>query len=157
MGRVPCTWNSIDPRLDDPFLLRIVRRAGVNLEAVALGAFGVGALHQRVVPAGLDDGALGVVDDHARGHAVQPLEGAAVAAQPGGRTLVPDELDVLVAAVCQRHDKSPGAAQLAVGVRGHGASAEVDLSGLAGGEAQAHVTSGGASPRSCASMRTTAE
>jgi hypothetical protein len=39
-----------------------VRRAGVDLETVSLGAFGVGTLHQWVVAAGLDDGALGVVD-----------------------------------------------------------------------------------------------
>ena len=53
----------IDRRKSVEFRLRIVRRAGVDLEAVALGAFTVGALHQWIVAAGLDDGALGVVDD----------------------------------------------------------------------------------------------
>jgi hypothetical protein len=127
-----------DPGLDDALLLWVVRRAGVDLEAVAFGAFGVGTLHQRVVAAGLDDGALGVVDDDALGHAVEPLEGAPVAAQPGGTALVPDELDVLVAAVAQRHDEGPGAPRFAVGVGQHRAGAEVDLRGLGRGEAQAH-------------------
>lgn len=128
----------LDAGFDDALLLRIVRRAGVDLEAVAFGAFGVGPLHQRVVAAGLDDGALGVVDDEALGHAVEPFEGATVAAQPGRTALVPDELDVLVARVAQRHHEGPGAPRLAVGVGQHRTGAEVDLRGLARGEAQAH-------------------
>jgi len=123
---------------DDALLLRIVRRAGVDLEAIALGAFGVGALHERVVAAGLDDGALGVVDDQPLGHAVEPLEGAAVAAQPGRHRLIPDELDVLVAAVGQRHHEGPGAARLAVRVGEHRAGAEVHLRGIGRRERQPH-------------------
>ena len=73
-------------------------RAGrVDLEAVALGTLGVGALHERVVHAGPGDRALGVVDDDPRGHGAEPLEGAAVTAEPGRHRLIPDELDVLVA------------------------------------------------------------
>ena len=52
-----------DSRFDDPLLLRVPRGTWVDLEAVSLGALGVGALHDRVVDAGLDDRALGVVDD----------------------------------------------------------------------------------------------
>src|SRR5690606_38687979 len=68
---------------DDALLLRIVRWARVDLEAVALGAFGVRALHQRVVRAGFHDGALGVVNHDARGYRTEPFEGPAVATQPG--------------------------------------------------------------------------
>ena len=118
--------------------MRIPRRAGVNLERVPLGALGVGALDQRVVDAGLDDGALGVVDDDALEHAVEPLEGAAVAAEPGRHSLVPDEFHVLVAAVAQRHDEGPGAPGIAVRMDELGAGAEVDLGGLARRKAQPH-------------------
>ena len=132
-----------DPRFDDPFFLRVSRRACVNLERVPLGALGVGALDQRIVDAGLDDGALGVVDDDALDHAVEPLEGAAVAAQPGGHALIPDELHVLVAAVAQRHHEGPGTPGAAVGMDEHGAGAEVDLGGLARRKAQPHGELGG--------------
>ena len=77
-------FEVFDPRLDDPFLLRVMGRTGVDLEAVTLGTFGVGALHQRVMTARLDDGAFGVVDDHASRNGAEPFEGAPVAAQPGG-------------------------------------------------------------------------
>lgn len=53
----------LDSRLDDALLLRVVRRAGVDPEAVSLGQTGVGPLDLGVVRAGPDDGALGVVDD----------------------------------------------------------------------------------------------
>ena len=128
----------LDPGLDDALLLRVVRRARVDAKAVALGTLGVAALHLWVVGTGLGDGALGVVDDDALGDAGKPFEGTAVAAQPGGHRLVPDELHVLVAAVAQGHDKGPGAAHLPIGVKQHGASAEVDLGGLPGLEIQAH-------------------
>ena len=54
-----------DARLDDAFLLRVAWRAGIDLEPVALGAFGIGPLHIRLVDAGFGDGAFGVVDDGA--------------------------------------------------------------------------------------------
>jgi hypothetical protein len=41
-----------------------------------------------------------------------------------------------MAAVGQRHDKGPGAAHLATGVRHHGACAKVHLGGLARGKFQ---------------------
>jgi hypothetical protein len=34
-----------DAGLDDALLLRVMRRAGVDLEAVAFGTLGIGALH----------------------------------------------------------------------------------------------------------------
>jgi len=125
------------PDSGDALLLRVVRRARVDLEAVALGALGIGALHGGVLGAGTGDGALGVVDDHAQRHAGEPLEGAAVATQPGGHRLVPDELHILMAAVGQRHHERPGAPGLAVGVDERGAGAEVNLGGIAGLEVQA--------------------
>ena len=64
------------------------------------------------------------------------LEGSAVAAQPGRHRLVPDELQVLVAAVRQRHHEGPGASGLAIGVQQDGAGAEVHLGSLARGEVQ---------------------
>jgi len=115
-----------------------VARSHSGLPTSAFGALGVGALHERIKAAGLDDGALGVVDDEPLGHAVEPLEGAAVAAQPRRRRLVPDEFDVLVAGMAQRHHEGPGAARLAVGAGEHRAGAEVHLRGLGGREGQAH-------------------
>ena len=57
-------------------------RIRVDLDAVAFGELGVGGLHLGIASAGAHDGALGVVDDDARGHAVEPLERPAVSGQP---------------------------------------------------------------------------
>jgi hypothetical protein len=46
-------------------------------EVIPFGALGIGALHLRIEPAGLDDGALGVIDDDAFGHTGKPLKGPA--------------------------------------------------------------------------------
>src|SRR5690606_22473356 len=81
--------------------------------------------------AGLDDGALGVVDDHTPGHPAEPFEGPAVASEPGGHPLVPDEFQVLVAREAQGHHKGPGAPHLAAGrIVQHGARTKVHLNGL---------------------------
>src|SRR5690606_25312612 len=120
-------------------LLRIVRRTGVDPEAVALGTLGVGALHLRVVHARAGDRALGVIDDEPRGHGAEPLEGAAVATEPGPHALVPDELHVLVTRETQRHHERPGAADLARGrIDQVGTGAKVHLCGLARREGEAH-------------------
>lgn len=126
-----------DARLDDALLLWIVRRTGVDLEAIPFRALGVGALHDRIGAAGADDGALGIVDDHARRHRAEPLEGAAVAAQPGGYGLVPDKLDVLVAREGQCHDERPGATHGPMFVGKHRSGAEIDLRRLGRLEVQA--------------------
>ena len=117
----------LDAGLDDALLLWIVWRAGVDAEAVAFGTVGVGALRLRIVRAGLGDGALGVVDDQARRHGAEPFESAAVAAEPGGHRLVPDELDVLVAREAQGHDEGPSTAHRAGSVGQQGAGAEIHL------------------------------
>ena len=119
--------------------MRFAWWAGVDLEAVALGTLAIGALHLGVTVVGAGDGAFGVVDDDPLGHAVEPLEGVAMAGEPGGDILAPDELGVLMPAEAQRHDEDPGLAQLAgVGVEEARAGAEVDLGGFAGGEVQTH-------------------
>lgn len=128
----------LDAGFDDALLGRIGRRAGIDAETVPLGAFGIGALHDRVVSARARDGALGVVDDHAGRHGAEPLEGATVATQPGRDRLVPDELDVLMPRECERHYERPRAREHAVGIRQHRTGAEVDLSRFAGREAQRH-------------------
>ena len=137
-GGQEVAFDVLDAGLHDALLLRVMGRARVNLEVIAFGALGIRALDLGVKAAGFDDGALGVVDDDALGHAIEPLEGAAVAAQPSGHGLIPDELQVLVARVAQRHDEGPSAAHLAIGVPQEWASAKVDLGGLAGLEGQAH-------------------
>jgi hypothetical protein len=69
----------------------------------------------------------------------EPFEGVAMAGEPGGDILAPDELGVLMPAQAERHDEDPGLAQLiGVGVEDARTGAEVDLSGFAGGEVQAH-------------------
>jgi len=65
--------------------------AWINLEVITFSALGIGALNLRIEVASLDDGALGVVDDHPLGHTGKPIKRTAVAAQPGGHRLVPDE------------------------------------------------------------------
>ncbi len=120
-------------------VLRVARRAGIDPEAVALRALGVGPLHLGVAGAGAGDGALGVVDDQPRRHRTEPLEGPLVAAQPGAHALVPHELHVLVAREGEGHHEGPGAAKLAGGgVDQLGAGAEVHLRRLARLEGQAH-------------------
>ena len=75
-------------------------------------------------------GALGVVDDHAQRHTGEPLEGATVAAQPGGHRLVPDEFHILVASKAQVRQGWP------TRVDTRGAGAEDDLGYIAGFEVQ---------------------
>ena len=103
-------------------LLARLTTAGQYAAGIGLGA--LAGLYGGVLGAGAGDGALGVVDDHAQRHTGEPLEGAAVATQPGGHRLVPDELHILMAAVGQRHHEGPGAPALAVGVGERGAGAE---------------------------------
>ena len=82
-----------------PFFCGSCRRAGVDLEAVALRrtrrrrAARSGSRAQARVMAH-----LGLSMITRAGHRAEPLEGAAVTAQPSGHRLIPDELDVLVAA-----------------------------------------------------------
>jgi len=98
-----------DARLDDALLLRIVWRTGIDPEAIPLRTVCVGALHLRVVHAGLGDGALGVVNDDLLGHGRKPLEGTAVTAEPGGDGLVSDEFNVMVPGEAQGHDEGVAA------------------------------------------------
>jgi hypothetical protein len=124
--------NVLHPGFHDALLGRVAWRTRVDLEAVALGALSIGALHQRVVDAGPGDGALGVVDDQARGHGAEPFEGAPMAAQPGGHRLIEHELDVLVARPAQRHHEEPGFETLAAeGMGDQRPSPKIDLGGFA--------------------------
>ena len=103
-------------------------------EAVVLGALAVGGLDEGVVPAGLRDAGFEVVDDHPLRDAAEELEGALVAAQPGGHGLVEDEGHEAVAAPSQGHDKGPGrAGDAGVGILQAADRAEIDLGFLAGG------------------------
>lgn len=65
------------------------------------------------------------------GHRTKPLEGPTMATQPGGGTLVPDELDVLVARETQGHHKRPGPPQFVIRMHEHRAGAKVHLDCLA--------------------------
>src|SRR6185503_821692 len=114
----------------------------------ALGALGVGALHQGIACARLGDRALGVVDDQAFRNGAEPLEGAAVTAQPGRHRLIPDEFDVLVTREAQRHHEAPRATYfLARGVVQHRPGAEVDLRRFARAKLQAYRRLGRAACR----------
>jgi hypothetical protein len=128
-----------DARLHAPLQLGFARRTGIDLEAVALGVFAVGALHLGIMGARAGDGALGVVDDQPGGNTGEPLEGAAVAGQPSLYALVPDHLGILVAAEAQSHDEDPALVPLP-GSRVHQAwtRPKVHLGRLAGGELQTH-------------------
>jgi hypothetical protein len=127
-----------DAGFDDALLGRVRRRAGIDPETVPFRAFRVGALHDRVVSAGTRDRALGVVDDHARGHGAEPFEGATMAPEPSCDRLVPDELDVLMSREGKRHHERPRAPQHAVGVGQHRAGTEIDLRRFAGRKAERH-------------------
>jgi hypothetical protein len=70
-------------------------------------------LYLRVIPDRSDDRRLEVVYHHAAGHATKEREGVAMTAQPGFDLLVEHELDVLMSAPREGHDKGPGATQLA--------------------------------------------
>ncbi len=138
-GRQEVALHVLHARFDDALLLRVPRRAGVDPEAVALRALGVGPLHLGVAGAGAGDGALGVVDDQPRRHRAEPLEGPLVAAEPGAHALVPHELHVLVAREGEGHHEGPGAAKLAGGgVDELRAGAEVHLGRVPRLEGQAH-------------------
>ena len=85
-----------DARFDDALFLRISRRTGVDSKTIALGTFAVGALDFGFVTARFGDGALGVVDNDARGNAVEAFKRAPVTAQPRGDRLIPYELGILM-------------------------------------------------------------
>ena len=113
------------------FLLRITRRARRDDKTVAERAFAIGALDLRLVVAGAGDRALGVIDRNFFGHAVEPLEGAAMTSQPSLHLLVADDLGVLVPTPRQRHHEDPGLDDLAGRAIGnHRSLAEVDLGGI---------------------------
>ncbi len=117
-----------DAGLDDALLLRIAWRAGIDLEAIAFGALGIGPLHLRLIETGLGDGAFGVVDDDARRHAGEGFECAPVASQPGRHRLIAHELRILMARPGQRHHEEPGLEDFAGMHIGHQrAGAEIDL------------------------------
>jgi len=82
---------------------------------------------------------LGLSMNDPAGHAAEPFEGTAVAAEPGCDRLVAHDLGVLVARPAQRHHEHPGLEHLAgVHVGDLGPGAEVDLRGLGRIEVQAH-------------------
>lgn len=88
----------------------------------------MGTLYFWLVHAGARDGALGTIDRHPGHCAAKPLEGAAVAAQPGGDALVTHEFGVLVTRPGQCHHEEPGLEDLSgVHVRDRRAGAKVDL------------------------------
>ena len=134
-SRNSCTVRYFTADSTRPFFFGSRTEQGLDLESVALGAFGVGTLHLGVVVAGAGDGALGIVDGQALWHAVEPLERTAVTSEPGGDLLVGDDLGVGVARPRRRHDEDPGAEQLpGARVEDLRPLAEVDLRGLAGVE-----------------------
>src|SRR5215216_3777365 len=92
-------------------MFRRARTAGVDQKAIMLGAFAIGLLDLGVVNAGCGDGGLEIVELNALGRAAEVLERMAMECQPGSDTLIPNKLDVLVAAPAERHNKSPGFAQ----------------------------------------------
>ena len=69
----------------------------------------------RIVEDSFQDGSFEIVDARSLGDATKELPGIAKTAQEGGDLLIPDKLDVLVAAPGKRHHKRPGFAQLARG------------------------------------------
>ena len=77
------------------------------------------------------------IDDHPRRHGGKPFEGTAMAAEPGGHRLIPDELDVLVTGEAKRHDEGPGPALPAGRMLKERPGSEIDLSGFARHERQA--------------------
>ena len=112
IGQVPegaqgqeVVFHVFAPRFHDALLLGIPGRTGVDLEAIAFGGFGIGALDFRFMDAGPGDGALGVVDDEAARNTIEPLQGMAVAGKPGDHALVTHEFHVLVAGMAQGHDE----------------------------------------------------
>jgi len=129
--RLEALFDVLDAGLDHAFLLGIPWRAGGNEEGVAFGKLGIGPLGLRLVIAGADDGAFGVVDDHPEGRAAEVLESPAMTAQPGFHALVGDQFGVHVLAARERHDEEPCLHDLAgMDVGDDGACAKVDLGGL---------------------------
>ena len=114
--------------LDLPFMFGRARPARRDQEAIMLRALSVHLLHLGIVPDRVHDGRLEIIDHEATRHPVEPLKGRPVTPAPGGDGLVEDELDVLVAAVGQRHHEGPGLAAAArVGIEEQSGGAEVDL------------------------------
>lgn len=132
-------FDVLDPGLHPRLHLRLSRRTVRDQKAVAFGKLGVGTVHRRIVPAGLDDPGLEVVDHHLGRHPAEELEGPAVTAQPGRHLLVADDLGVLVPAEGQGHDEYPGGKRLAgMGIKQLGAGTEIHLGRFAGIKIQHH-------------------
>src|SRR6266508_4705189 len=93
-----------------------------------LGAFAIGLLDLGVVDTSFGDGRLEIVQLDTLGYSAEILERMAMERQPGRDTLIPDKLDVLMAAPRQRHDKGPGLTQPPIfGVEHQTSVTEVDL------------------------------
>ena len=85
-----------DARFHDAIFLRIPRRTGVDSKTVTFGTFAVRSLNIGLVIARFGDGALGVVDNDARGNAAKAFKRAPVTAQPRGDALIPHEFGILM-------------------------------------------------------------
>ena len=108
-----------------------MRRTCVDFEQVSFGAFGTSPLDSGIIDAGLGDGALGVIDDDPAWHTTKPFEGMPMTGQPGGCSLIPDDLGILMPGPAEGHDEKPSLAELSGHRINHGgASAEVHLRGL---------------------------
>ena len=85
-------------------------------------------MHFGLVIARPGDRTFAVVDDDARRHPAEGLEGTPVTSQPGRYRLVSDELDILVARPREGHDEEPRLMNLAGEGIGHQRPrAEIDL------------------------------
>jgi hypothetical protein len=98
--RKEISFDKFHSRFHAALLFWVPGRAWGDQKSVAFSVLRVGALDGRIMETGLDDGALGIVDDEALGEAtVKELEGPTVASQPGPHLLIGDDLGVLMAAV----------------------------------------------------------
>ncbi len=128
-----------DAGLDPAFFLRLPGWAGGKAAAVARGELAIGALDVGIMKAGAGNRTLGIVDNHPSRYAVEPLEGAPMAGQPGPAGLLFDQLGLLMAAPAEGHHTPPARPQFTgVGIDQSRSTPEVDLDRVAGGKLQDH-------------------
>ena len=123
-------------------MLGSARTAGRDPKAIMLGTFGIGAIGNRIVKSGLDNGGFEIVTGDAARYAPEEGKGAYMQAEPGFDLLVADELHILVTAPGEGHDEGIDLAEFAVSVCQAADFAEIHLRFFTGLGLDAHADVG---------------
>ncbi len=144
--------------LDDALLLRVRRRACIDLEGGSLRRTPRTRAARADPCTGAGNGALGVVDDDADRNAPEPLEGAPMAPEPGWHRLIEHKLQILMPGKSTASSRTPQVRRrVPFGSVRKGPAPKSTWAASPGEKLNRTVVSGGNAARIPATMRRTAE